>query len=182
MKESIPFRVIKIFTNIAKKTDRIPLINRICKVICLIMLSLFLAIYYTGIKLSRNVGLSTLFIIFTVLLSLSTTSFIQIVETNLNGEIDISTRLELESKETEIDNRTAYDQNLKAETKLDESIELSETEINILRSIISQELEANNRKNFLPTIINNLFFCLLGMIGPSLSKSWRLAYKRIVKF
>lgn len=152
MKKNIRARTIIIFTQIVKKTNKIPIINVICKTICFIMLTILLAIYYTGIELSRKVNFPTLFIISTVLLSLSTTSFIQISGSNLNEEIDISTRLELktespsqdaiefENKEPEIDNRTTYDQNLEAEIKLDESIELSETEINILRSMISQEL------------------------------------------
>lgn len=158
------------------------------------MLSISLAIYYTWKIFLSRVNLSSLLIIVTILLSLTTTSFMQINETNSNEEIDITTRLELktesssqdaielEGTETEIGNGTAHAQNLKTETKLDESIELSEAEINILRSLLSEELEANNRKNILPTIINNLCFCLLGMIGPPLLKSWRLAYERVVKF
>lgn len=151
------------------------------------MLSILLAIYYTGKSLSRRVSLSTLLILLTALLSLSTTSYMLISETNSNEEINISTRLELKTEspsqdaiefvsiETEIDNRTAYDQNLKVETKVDE---ISEAQLNTLRSMLIEELEANNRRNFLPTIINNLFFCLLGMIVPPLSKN----YKRVVKF
>lgn len=194
MKKSKKDRITIIFIKIIKKTSRIPIINIICITICKILLSIILSIYYIG-KIFLRKGWPTLLLTLTALLSLSTTSFMLIGETTPNEKIDISMRLELktespsqdaivlENMETETNNKIAYDENLNSGAASDECIlDLSETQLNTIRSMLSEELEANNKKNFLPTIINNLFFCLLGMIGPSLLRTWVLAYKRVVKF
>lgn len=104
-------------------------------------------------------------------------------ETNNYEEPDISTRLEiiteslsqnandLKSIETELENRISYVEDLNAKAEAAESIlNVSETQINAIHSMISEELDVNNKKNFWPTVLNNFCFCILGMIIPPLSK------------
>lgn len=123
-------------------------------------------------------------------------SYLQFREIHSNREIDISTRLEkiteslsqdadeLRNIEIELENRIVYVQELKTEAELAESIlDVSEAQLNAIHSMISEELEANNKKNLGPTMLNNLFFCILGMITPPLIK-WiikKIKNKQIAK-
>ena len=140
-------------------------------------------------KQKRNIvdfaKLDVLVAVITLIIALLSTcaTLLNTLKINSNKEPDISTRIEtiteslsqdaneLKKIETELKNRIAYVEDLKAEAEAAESIlNVSETQINAIHSMLSEELEANNKKNFLPTVFNNLFFCILGMITPPLVK------------
>ena len=145
------------------------------------------------IKLFQKESLSIVMAIITLILAALSTcvTSLERINSNSNEEPDISTRLELitdslsqdanelKSIETELNNRIAYVQDLKAEAELAESIlDVSETQLNAIHSMIREELESNNERNVIPTILNNLFFCIVGMVVPPLLKK---IYNKIKK-
>ena len=145
------------------------------------------------IKLFQKESLSIVMAILTLILAALSTcvTYLERINSNSNEEPDISTRLELitdslsqdanelKSIETELNNRIAYVQDLKAEAELAESIlDVSETQLNAIHSMIREELESNNERNVIPTILNNLFFCIVGMVVPPLFKK---IYNKIKK-
>lgn len=135
-------------------------------------------------NIKRNVLPVAMAIITLIITILGTcVSYLQFREAHTSKETDISARLkliteslsqdadELRSIETELENRIAYVQELKSQAELAESVlNVSETQLNAIHSMIKEELESNNQKNAVPTILNNSFFCIVGMVVPPLLK------------
>lgn len=98
-------------------------------------------------------------------------------------EPDISTRLqtiseslstytkELEDIQTELEARITYVNELEKEAAAAESIlELSEEQLNAIHSMLNEELDANDKENQLSNILQNFFFCVVGMVVPPIVK------------
>ena len=98
-------------------------------------------------------------------------------------EPDITTRLEkisanllesteeLEDIQVQLEKRIEYVEDLKKEAEAAESVlELSETQLKAIHSMLGEELEKNDRENRLPNTISNIFYCILGMIIPPIVK------------
>lgn len=72
---------------------------------------------------------------------------------------------ELENIQVELEARIEYVEELKKEAETAESVlEMSDEQLEAVHSIISDELEKNEKSNFWPNTFNNLLFCILGAI------------------
>jgi len=70
--------------------------------------------------------------------------------------------------------RIQYVDDLKQEAEVAENIaSISSEQVAAIQAKLSEELNANNSKNFIPNILNNLLFCILGAVFlPLLTYLW----------
>lgn len=91
---------------------------------------------------------------------------LQTISESLSGYTE-----ELEDIQSELEARIEYVNELEKEAATAESIlELSADQLDAIHSMLNEELDANTKKNQFSNILQNSFFCIVGMVVPPFVK------------